>query len=142
MIKSSEAAAALREKLQQGETHFVFKKKDGSRRQAVGTLNFEIIPEEDTQFKSDERREERDDQVTYYDLEKMAWRCCKTENILEQDREHPRNRRRGNRRLKQTAMYDIFNQIKEDTDAFLKEADEFIERQKQFNNQLKTQNHE
>lgn len=83
MIKSSEAAAALREKLQQGETHFVFKKKDGSRRQAVGTLNFEIIPEEDTQFKSDERREERDDQVTYYDLEKMAWRCCKTENILE-----------------------------------------------------------
>ena len=36
-------------------------------------------------------------------------------------------------------MNDIFNQIKEDTDAFLNEADEFIERQKQFNNQLKTQ---
>ena len=83
MIKSTEAAAALREKLQQGKTNFVFKKKDGSRRQAVGTLNFDIIPSEDTQFKSDEPREERDDQVTYYDLEKMAWRCCKTENILE-----------------------------------------------------------
>lgn len=83
MIKSTEAAAALREKLQQGETHFVFKKKDGSRREAVGTLNFDLIPSEDTQFKSDEPREERDDQVTYYDLEKMAWRCCKTENILE-----------------------------------------------------------
>jgi hypothetical protein len=39
-------------------------------------------------------------------------------------------------------MNDIFNQIKEDVDAFLKEADEFVERQKQFNNQLKTQNHE
>lgn len=87
MIKSTEAAAALREKLQQGETHFVFKKKDGSRREAVGTLSFDIIPVEDTQFKSDERREERDDQVTYYDLEKMAWRCCKTENILEVDGE-------------------------------------------------------
>lgn len=36
-------------------------------------------------------------------------------------------------------MYEIFNQIKQDTDAFLKEADGFIERQKQFNNQLKTQ---
>lgn len=83
MIKSSEAAAALREKLQQGKTNFVFKKKDGSRRQAVGTLNFDLIPTEDTQFKSEERREERDDQVTYYDLEKMAWRCCKIENILE-----------------------------------------------------------
>ena len=83
MIKSSEAAAALREKLQQGKTSFVFKKKDGSRRQAIGTLSFDLIPTEDTKFKSDEPREERDDQVTYYDLEKMAWRCCKTENILE-----------------------------------------------------------
>ncbi len=83
MIKSSEAAAALREKLQQGKTRFAFKKKDGSRRQAVGTLDFAIIPYQDTQFKSDEPREERTDQVTYYDLEKMAWRCCKTENILE-----------------------------------------------------------
>lgn len=82
MIKSTDAAAALREKLQQGETHFVFKKKDGSRREAVGTLSFDIIPVEDTQFKSEEQREERPDQVTYYDLEKMAWRCCKTENIL------------------------------------------------------------
>lgn len=82
MIKSTEAAAALREKLQQGKTNFVFKKKDGSRRQAVGTLNFDLIPAEDTQFKSEEQREERQDQVTYYDLEKMAWRCCKTENIL------------------------------------------------------------
>lgn len=83
MIKSTEAAAALREKLQQGKTNFVFKKKDGSKRNAIGTLNFDIIPAEDTQFKSDEPREERTDQVTYYDLEKMAWRCCKTENILE-----------------------------------------------------------
>lgn len=82
MIKSSEAAAALREKLQQGKTNFVFKKKDGSRREAVGTLNFDLIPEADKQFKSEQQREERDDQVTYYDLEKMAWRCCKTENIL------------------------------------------------------------
>ena len=82
MIKSENAAAALREKLQQGKTSFVFKKKDGSKRNAVGTLNFDLIPQEDTRFKSDEPREERDDQVTYYDLEKMAWRCCKTENIL------------------------------------------------------------
>ena len=83
MIKSTEASAALREKLQQGKTNFVFKKKDGSRRQAVGTLDLAIIPYQDTQFKSEQPREERDDQVTYYDLEKMAWRCCKTENILE-----------------------------------------------------------
>ena len=82
MIKSENAAAALREKLQQGKTNFVFKKKDGSKRNAIGTLNFDLIPTEDTQFKSEQQREERNDQVTYYDLEKMAWRCCKTENIL------------------------------------------------------------
>lgn len=82
-LTSENVADELREKLQQGEVHFVFKKKDGSRRAAVGTLNFDIIPKEDTQFKSEERKEERQDQVTYYDLEKMSWRCCKTENILE-----------------------------------------------------------
>lgn len=33
-------------------------------------------------------------------------------------------------------MNDIFNQIKEETNAFFKEADDFIERQKQYDNQL------
>ena len=82
-IKKSEVATKLRSLLLDGETHFTFIKKDGTRRPAVGTLNFDIIPTEDTQFKSEEPREERNDQVTYYDLEKMAWRCCKVENILE-----------------------------------------------------------
>lgn len=78
-------AQLLRDALKNGKVNFVFKKKDGTRRPAVGTLNFDIIPQADTEFKSDTQREERDDQVTYYDCEKMAWRCCKTENILEID---------------------------------------------------------
>lgn len=82
-IRREDVADVLRTALKDGKTNFVFKKKDGSRRPAVGTLNFDIIPPADTQFKSEEQREERDDQVTYYDLEKNAWRCCKTENILE-----------------------------------------------------------
>ena len=76
-------AQVLRDALKQGKTNFIFKKKDGSRREAIGTLCFDLIPVEDTQFKSEQPSEERDDQVTYYDLEKMAWRCCKTENLLE-----------------------------------------------------------
>ena len=87
MIKSSEAAAALREKLQQGETHFVFKKKDGSKRNAVGTLNFDIIPKADWPVTADDidndYKDKNEGVVTYYDLEKRSWRCCKTENILE-----------------------------------------------------------
>lgn len=37
------------------------------------------------------------------------------------------------------AMEDIFNQIKEDANAFMNEAEAFVERQKQFNDKLKTQ---
>lgn len=82
-IKSSEVAEVLREKLHEGETHFVFIKKDGSRREAVGTLDLARIPYEDTQFKSEERREERADQTSFYDLEKYAWRCCKYASVVE-----------------------------------------------------------
>ena len=76
-------AETLRDALKKGETHFVFKKKDGSRREAKGTLNFDLIPDADKQFKSEQQREESDAVVTYYDLEKMAWHSCKTENIIE-----------------------------------------------------------
>lgn len=83
-IKSSEVATKLRNMLQEGETHFVFIKKDGSRRAAVGTLNLDLVPESDKQFKHEEwTREERTDQTSYYDLEKMAWRCCKYASVVE-----------------------------------------------------------
>lgn len=89
MIKSTEAAAALREKLQQGKTSFVFKKKDGSKRNAIGTLDFDLIPKDDWPVTAEDidsdYKDKNEGVVTYYDLEKMAWRCCKTENILEID---------------------------------------------------------
>lgn len=82
-INANNVADVLREKLQQGEVNFVFKKKDGTRRPARGTLKLELVPEKDKQFATpQEDKPQRDDQVTYYDLEKMAWRCCKSENIL------------------------------------------------------------
>lgn len=83
-IKSSEVAIKLLNLLKEGEVRFVFIKKDGSRRPAVGTLNLDLVPDADKQFKHEEgTREERTDQTSYYDLEKMAWRCSKFENILE-----------------------------------------------------------
>lgn len=83
-IKKSEVATKLRTLLQEGETHFVFIKKDGSRRAAVGTLNLDIVPDADKQFKHEEgTREERTDQTSYYDIEKNAWRCCKYDKIVE-----------------------------------------------------------
>lgn len=83
-IKSSEVATKLRTLLQEGETHFVFIKKDGSRRAAVGTLNLDLVPDSDKQFKNEQgTHEERTDQTSYYDLEKTAWRCCKYDKIVE-----------------------------------------------------------
>ena len=83
MIKAENVAEVLRGKLQNGEVNFVFKKKDGTRRPARGTLQLSLVPEQDKQFATpQEDKPQRDDQVTYYDLEKMAWRCCKSENIL------------------------------------------------------------
>lgn len=83
-IKKSEVADVLRSKLHEGETRFVFIKKDGTRREAVGTLNLDLVPESDKQFKTEQgTKEERIDQTSYYDLEKSAWRCCKYTSVVE-----------------------------------------------------------
>lgn len=83
-IKKSEVAEVLRNKLHEGETRFVFIKKDGSRRPSVGTLNLDLIPDVNKQFKHQEgEREERTDQTSYFDMEKLAWRCCKYDKIVE-----------------------------------------------------------
>mgnify|MGYP002860331882 FL=1 len=85
MIKSENAADILREKLQQGKVKFVFRKKDGSRRPAVGTTNLDIIPQDlwPKGMDGDEPKPQNDSLVTYFDCEKGAWRACKAENILE-----------------------------------------------------------
>ena len=83
-IKRENVAEVLRTALKAGKTKFVFIKKDGSRRAAVGTLNLDEVPEVDKQFKrSEEEQVVREDQTSYYDLEKMAWRCCKYGSIVE-----------------------------------------------------------
>ena len=83
-IKLTEVPEKLRSSLQEGETHFTFIKKDGTLRQAVGTLNLNLVPDADKQFKNEEgAKEERTDQTSYYDLEKNAWRCCKYINVVE-----------------------------------------------------------
>lgn len=85
MIKSTEAAAVLREKLQQSTIHFVFKKKDGSRREAIGTTNLVVIPQD--QWPKDMGAEikapKNESVVTYYDMEKLSWRSCRADSILE-----------------------------------------------------------
>lgn len=86
-ITSPNVADVLREKLQQGETNFVFKKADGSRRAAVGTTNIDLIPGDmlGSHLTPEQSIEEQRMRgvVRYFDIEKQSWRSCKVENILE-----------------------------------------------------------
>jgi hypothetical protein len=88
-LTSENVADVLREKLQQGEVNFVFKKVDGSRRAAVGTTNPDLIPLDllGSQKTPEQSLEEQRSQgiVRYFDIEKEGWRSCKVENILEVD---------------------------------------------------------
>ena len=87
-LTSENVADVLREKLLQGETKFVFKKADGSRRAAVGTTNLELVPHDlwpKDMTSAEESTEKQKDSgvVRFFDLEKGAWRSCKADNILE-----------------------------------------------------------
>ena len=88
-LTNENVADVLREKLQQGEVNFVFKKVDGSRRAAVGTTNPDLIPLDllGSQKTPEQSLEEQRSQgiVRYFDIEKEGWRSCKVENILEVD---------------------------------------------------------
>lgn len=88
-IKAEKAADVLRSKLREGEVNFVFKKKDGSRRPAVGTTNLDLIPQDlwPKGMNDDAETVKNESIVTYFDREKGAWRSCKVENILEVDGE-------------------------------------------------------
>lgn len=57
--------------LQKGVVNFVFRKKDGSIRKAVGTL------------KDIEVKFKRPDIIPYFDLEKKEFRSFRKENLLE-----------------------------------------------------------
>jgi len=64
----------LRQALRHGEVNFCYWKKDGTLRHARGTTCSDIIPAAD---RPKGLRKPYPDTVTYYDLDKQAWRCCK-----------------------------------------------------------------
>jgi len=70
-MKKSLSARALKSKLRRGPFRFSFEKKDGTIREAYGTLKMELIPM-DNHPKTD--RPSSPKIVTFYDLEKGAWR--------------------------------------------------------------------
>ena len=62
----------LKEFLKLGKVKFIFDKKDGSKREAWGTLNEDLIPGEKKSM--DEHLNPKASNPKYFDLEKNAWR--------------------------------------------------------------------
>ena len=80
----------FKKKLRDGEVKFSYKKKDGSVRDARGTMKPELmdLPEKKSQPEVDtaERKKVRklpEDSVFYYDLDKKGFRSFKMENFVE-----------------------------------------------------------
>ena len=79
------------DRLHEGIVHFWFLKTDGTLRSAYGTLVMDIIARHGGIPESDDssRKNPRDTGVvSYYDLEKDAWRCFKADSIQEIDQEY------------------------------------------------------
>ncbi len=69
----------LKEKLSQGPLHFKFLKTDGlTERIAHGTTDLSLIPEED----HPKGGEAPNNIISYYDLEKKAWRSVSAFNTI------------------------------------------------------------
>ena len=74
---------SFRLKLQNGIYRFSYFKTDGSIREATGTLNLELIPEEHRPKNDGSTAKETAPGVfTYYDLEKKSWRSFRCDNFI------------------------------------------------------------
>lgn len=71
----------LRDLLNIGIVNFTFRKKDGSERKAMGTTNDKYLKENGIILK--EETSPHTGVVSFFDIEKNDWRCCKEGSVLE-----------------------------------------------------------
>ena len=71
----------IKERLASGGVHFIYRKKDGTEREAYGTRNLDIIAGNDAMPSG--LGSKRPGFITYYDLDSEGWRCFKVENFIE-----------------------------------------------------------
>lgn len=78
---NTEAINNLKSEMRKGVVEFSYTKKDGSTRIAKGTLNFEIMGEENTPKSGVEYDSETT--TRYFDVNSEGWRSFKNDNFLE-----------------------------------------------------------
>lgn len=69
----------LKEKLKNGVAHFVYLKKDGSLREAFGTLNRALI---DNYINNSGESREKNQCTAYFDIQAGGFRSFRWENIV------------------------------------------------------------
>lgn len=69
----------LKSALQNGVAKFAFVKKDGTLRFALGTLKLDLIPSSNHPKGV---RPSSEKVVTFFDLEKTAWRCVSVDSLV------------------------------------------------------------
>lgn len=81
----NEKKANITSTLKDGKHNFSFKKADGTVREAVGTLADELLPEQHKQRTTGASRKVKrpDDQITYFDTDKQAFRSFKLDRFIE-----------------------------------------------------------
>lgn len=78
---NTEAINNLKSEMRKGVVEFSYTKKDGSTRIAKGTLNFEIMGEENTPKSGVAYDSETT--TRYFDVNSEGWRSFKNDNFLE-----------------------------------------------------------
>ena len=79
----TESLQLLKQKLHDGEVNFTYQKKDGSERTARGTLNVQVMGEENSPKGMDYNK--NDDVTRYYDLNSNGWRSFINVNLISVD---------------------------------------------------------
>ena len=70
----------FKDALHQGEVEFVYNKKNGEERTALGTLKMDIIGEEN--MPKGTGREKPNNVICYYDLNSEGWRSFVEDNLI------------------------------------------------------------
>lgn len=79
----TESLALLKSRMHEGEVNFTYQKKDGSERTARGTLNVQVMGEENSPKGMDYNK--NDDVTRYYDLNSNGWRSFTNVNLISID---------------------------------------------------------
>ena len=73
---------AFKETLKRGIVHFVYIKKDGTERQAFGTINGNILKANGISAAANNRiKNPSNNVIVYYDMTSKAWRSCLKNNV-------------------------------------------------------------